>query len=130
VEPETNGEHPLVAAENTAFVDKRKSPFENAAEHELQLRVEEELRQVPEPYRTAVVLRDIEELSYEEIADITQVSLGTVKSRITRGRDALRTRLKEYVKQAGTTLGLDVEGLRFRPRGVVGSARARIEVTP
>ncbi|HTM36464.1 MAG TPA: sigma-70 family RNA polymerase sigma factor [Terriglobales bacterium] len=130
VEPETNGEHPLTAAENTAFVDKRKSPFENAAERELQLRVEEELRQVPEPYRTAVVLRDIEELSYEEIADITQVSLGTVKSRITRGRDALRTRLKEYVKQAGTTLGLDVEGLRFRPRGVVGSARARIEVTP
>ena len=130
VEPEANGEYPLIAAEDTAFVDKRNSPFENAAEHELQLRVDEELRQVQEPYRTAVVLRDIEELSYEEIADITQVSLGTVKSRITRGREALRNRLSEYVKLAGTELGLDVEGVRFQRRGVADAERARIEVTP
>ena len=133
VEPGETGncEQPLVAAENSAFVDKRKSPFENAADHELQLRVEEELRQVPEPYRTAVVLRDIEELSYEEIAEITQVSLGTMKSRITRGRDALRKRLAEYIKQAGTQLGLDVEGLRFKPQPVSQRERgSRIEVTP
>ena len=124
------GEHGM-AAENTAFIDKRKSPFENAAEHELQARVEAEIRNVPEPYRTAVVLRDIEELSYEEIADITQVSLGTVKSRITRGRDALRKRLSEFVKEAGLELALNLEGLRFKPQGVRSSVRgSRIEVTP
>jgi RNA polymerase sigma-70 factor (ECF subfamily) len=132
VEPaETTSEYSPVAAENTAFVDKRKSPFDNAADHELKARVEEELRKVAEPYRTAVVLRDIEELSYEEIAEITQVSLGTVKSRITRGRDALRKRLSEYVREAGSELGLDIERLRFKPQAVSqGERGSRIEVTP
>ena len=133
VEPiETGGfEHSGHASESYALIDKRKSPFENAADHELKLRVEEELRKIAEPYRTAVVLREIEELSYEEIAEITQVSLGTVKSRITRGRDALRKRLSEYVRKAGTELGLDVEGLRFRPQAVSQIERGnRIEVMP
>ena len=53
------------------------------------------------------MLRDIEDLSYDEIAEITQVSLGTVKSRITRGRDALRKRLTEYAKEVGPEMGLD-----------------------
>ncbi len=90
----------------STLVDQHKSPFETVADHEVQGYVEQELRKVSEPYRTAVVLRDIEELSYEEIAEITQVSLGTVKSRITRGRDALRKRLCEYVKEVGPELGL------------------------
>jgi len=46
-------------------------------------------------YRTAVVLRDIEELSYEEIAQTVGVPVGTVKSRIARGREELRRRLEE-----------------------------------
>jgi RNA polymerase sigma-70 factor (ECF subfamily) len=91
---------------NLALVDRHKSPFDTVADHEVQARVEAELRNVPEPYRTAVVLRDIEDLSYEQIAEITQVSLGTVKSRITRGRDALRKRLNEYVREVGAELGL------------------------
>jgi RNA polymerase sigma-70 factor (ECF subfamily) len=45
-------------------------------------------------------------MSYEEIAEITQVTLGTVKSRLTRGRDALRRRLAEYVREVGPQLGL------------------------
>jgi RNA polymerase sigma-70 factor (ECF subfamily) len=66
------------------------SPFEHAAQEELHERVEAALRQVPEAFRTVVVLREIEGFTYEEIADILRVNLGTVKSRLTRGRAALR----------------------------------------
>jgi RNA polymerase sigma-70 factor (ECF subfamily) len=107
VEQSEGDSQPYSSAEvNLALVDRHKSPFDTVADHEVQARVESELRNVPEPYRTAVVLRDIEDLSYEQIAEITQVSLGTVKSRITRGRDALRKRLNEYVHEVGAELGL------------------------
>jgi len=110
---------------NPALVDHHKSPFETVADHELRARVEEELRQVAEPYRTAIVLRDVEELSYEEIADITQVSLGTVKSRITRGREALRKRLAGYLREIAAEIGVSIEE---DERAAV--AGARVEVTP
>jgi hypothetical protein len=74
---------------------------------EVRVRVEEELRRVPEPYRTTVILRDLEEMTYEEIAEITEVSLGTVKSRLTRGRAALKQRLVGYVLEVGPQLGLE-----------------------
>src|SRR5947199_5370843 len=80
---------------NLALVDRHKSPFDTVADHEVQARVEAELRNVAEPYRTAVVLRDIEDLSYEQIAKITQASLATVKSRIMRGRESTGNRIKE-----------------------------------
>lgn len=69
------------------------SPFDQAAQGELRARIEAALREVPEPYRTAVVLRDIEGFAYEEIAEILNVQLGTVKSRLMRGRAHLKTRL-------------------------------------
>ncbi|MGH9649026.1 MAG: RNA polymerase sigma factor [Terriglobales bacterium] len=83
------------------LADDADSPFDSLAQKEARLRVESELRKLPEPYRTAVVLRDIEELSYEEVAEVLGVSLGTVKSRLMRGRDALRKRLQAYVREAG-----------------------------
>ena len=125
-----NAEQPLSNSVNAALVDKHKSPFENAADREIKARVEEALRKVSEPYRTAIVLRDIEELSYEEIAEITQVSLGTVKSRITRGRDALRKKLSEYVKEVGPELGLDVARLSEEDAGAQVLRGKRIEATP
>ena len=82
------------------LVDIADSPFDNTAHEEIRAKVEEELRKVPEPYRTTVVLRDLEEMSYEEIAEITKVSLGTVKSRLTRGREALKRRLTSYMRQS------------------------------
>jgi RNA polymerase sigma-70 factor (ECF subfamily) len=65
-----------------------------------------ELRRIPEPYRSTVILRDLEEMSYEEIAEVLDISLGTVKSRLTRGREALKRRLAGYVREVGPELGL------------------------
>ena len=50
------------------------------------------------PFRTAFILRDIQELSYEEISKITEVPLGTIKSRINRARIQLQSKLKEIYK--------------------------------
>ena len=54
------------------------------------LRVEEALRELPEAFRTVVILREMEGFCYEEIAEILDVPAGTVKSRLTRGRSALK----------------------------------------
>ena len=81
------------------LVDPGESPLETLAHKEIRVRVERELHEVPEPYRTTVVLRDIEGLSYEEIAEVLNISLGTVKSRLIRGRDALRKRLESFVRE-------------------------------
>jgi RNA polymerase sigma-70 factor, ECF subfamily len=72
-----------------------RSPFEHALESENRTLIEEALANINPVFRTAVVLRDIENLSYEEIAEILQVSMGTVKSRILRGREALRRELTQ-----------------------------------
>jgi RNA polymerase sigma-70 factor, ECF subfamily len=90
------------------LVDEQESPFDLAAHEEIRSKVEQELAQVPEPFRTTLVLRDIEGLSYEEIAEILQVSLGTVKSRLMRGRFALKKRLEAYARQVGREMGLKV----------------------
>jgi RNA polymerase sigma-70 factor (ECF subfamily) len=95
-----------VAAVKEYLMDQAESPFDRLAEEEVRSHVEEELRKVAEPYRTTVILRDLEEMSYEEIAEITEVSLGTVKSRLTRGRQALKQRLTAYVREVGAELGL------------------------
>jgi RNA polymerase sigma-70 factor, ECF subfamily len=89
-----------------SLVDEGDSPFDSVAHEEVRARVEEELRKIPEPYRSTVILRDLEEMSYEEIAEVLDISLGTVKSRLTRGREALRRRLTEYIREVGPELGL------------------------
>ena len=82
------------------LADGRDTPFDSALQREVTARVEAELREVAEPYRSVVILRDIEGFSYEEIAEILATSLGTVKSRLMRGRAQLRQRLTPYVKAA------------------------------
>ena len=86
------------------LADPRETPFEGAARDELSQQIERALAQVDEPFRTAVVLRDVEGLSYEEMADVLDISLGTVKSRLARGREALKRILEPYLgngKRAG-----------------------------
>jgi RNA polymerase sigma-70 factor (ECF subfamily) len=94
--------------EQRDFIDLHDSPFDAAMHREIQARVERELRHIPEPFRTTLILRDLEEMSYEEIAEITQVSMGTVKSRLTRGREALKLRLVNYIRQVGPQLGVRI----------------------
>lgn len=73
--------------------DRNRSPFDIALESEQHSLIEAALDRINPIFREAVVLRDITDLSYEEIAEILGVSLGTVKSRILRGREALREEL-------------------------------------
>ena len=57
--------------------------------------IQDALTKIPEEFREVVVLRDVQQLSYEEIAEITGLPMGTVKSRINRGRTKLQILLKD-----------------------------------
>jgi RNA polymerase sigma-70 factor (ECF subfamily) len=72
------------------LVDPAESPYEIAVHSENRARVEAALNQVPEPFRTTLILRDIEGFVYEEVAEMQGVNLGTVKSRLVRGRAHLK----------------------------------------
>jgi len=83
-----------------SIADTHESPFEAVLHAEIAARVEAALREVPEPFRTVVVLRDIEGFGYEEIAEILNANPGTVKSRLMRGRAHLKGLLAPYVEAA------------------------------
>ena len=88
------------------LVDTSESPFDFAMNREAQLLMEEGLAAVSPVFRTALVLREVDDLSYEEIADVLEVSLGTVKSRILRGREGLRRYLASRLDPAAGRLQL------------------------
>ncbi|HEY7336104.1 MAG TPA: sigma-70 family RNA polymerase sigma factor [Bryobacteraceae bacterium] len=73
--------------------DAGRSPFEVTLDRETEALIESALRNVNPAFRAALVLREIEGFSYEEVAEILQISMGTVKSKILRGREALRKSL-------------------------------------
>jgi RNA polymerase sigma-70 factor (ECF subfamily) len=75
------------------LADPGESPYDCALRAENRARVESALRRVPEPFRTTLILRDIEGFVYEEVAEMQGVSLGTVKSRLVRGRACLKSLL-------------------------------------
>ena len=86
------------------LADQRDSPYQSACQGELRAVVEAALRDVPENFRTVVILREIEGMAYDEIAGILNIQIGTVKSRLLRGRASLRkllgTRLPEFASQS------------------------------
>ena len=77
--------------------DPRPGPEGLTYGAEIQERVQQELDHLPTNQRATVVLRDVEGMEYQEIARTLGISLGTVKSRLARGRDALRRRLTDLV---------------------------------
>lgn len=128
IEPElANNEQGSSLAMKELLVDESKSPLENVYDEELKARVELELKAIPEPFRTTLILRDIDDLSYEEIAEVMQTSLGTVKSRLVRGRDALRKRLESHM----ASFGIDASAGRERKHRKSGTlAGQKVEVMP
>jgi len=88
--PGLEDEDPL---ENLA--DPRRSPEERALAGDAERVLQAALDELPAAFREAVVLRDVEDLSYEEIAEVLGVRIGTVRSRIARGRRRLAERLRE-----------------------------------
>jgi RNA polymerase sigma-70 factor, ECF subfamily len=95
--------------------DLSATPFDQLAAQEIQLAVQGALHQVPEVFRSAVILRDLEGLSYEEVAEVLDVSVGTVKSRILRGRRALKEILEPLL---GEHDGSAQHGTRANPAKV------------
>jgi RNA polymerase sigma-70 factor (ECF subfamily) len=93
---------PLAGEKSTgvSLPDQGPSPYELARDHETQELIESALQRVSGNYRAALVLREVEGLRYEEIAEILGISLGTVKSRILRGRESLRKQLAGRVEAA------------------------------
>lgn len=73
--------------------DGRMAPDEKSVFTELEQNVRDELDNLPDIYREALVMRNVEEMSYEDIASTLDCKLGTIKSRIARGREELRKRL-------------------------------------
>src|SRR5215831_7900700 len=78
--------------------DRSRSPYDVVVDREQHVMIEAALERINPIFREAVVLRDITDLAYEEIAEVLGVSLGTVKSRILRGREALREELAGKMK--------------------------------
>lgn len=74
-----------------------RSPEAQAISSERERQVMRALDEIKQEYRIALILREIEELSYEEIAETLGISIGTVKSRIARGREELRRRVKDLL---------------------------------
>jgi RNA polymerase sigma-70 factor (ECF subfamily) len=87
------------------LIDSHQSPFDFAAQQQIREQVEAQLRLVSEPFRAVVVLRDIEGFAYEEIAEILELNLGTVKSRLMRGRAQLKALLTPFAEAAAISPG-------------------------
>lgn len=80
--------------------DKAAGPDELCQRNELTAIVRQAMMRLPEQFRTAIILREFEGLSYEEIALITHTEIGTVKSRIARARAKIQEMVSPYLKAA------------------------------
>lgn len=93
--PESEGRQ-----EVRACADDHPNPFESAASHETQEMVQKAMERLKEPWRMILVLREVEGLSYDEMAEILHISVGTVRSRLARARQSLKRELESVMEPA------------------------------
>jgi RNA polymerase sigma-70 factor (ECF subfamily) len=110
--------------------DECKNPFEEAASHEVQQAVHEGLREVPEIFRSAVILRDLEGMSYEEVSEVLGVSVGTVKSRILRGRRLLREILEPLLRSPRAQAMIEAAKAAANGSGILNQSRSGLGYHP
>ena len=77
--------------------DEKPLPEDNTISGEKLAAIERAISALPEKYKAPIVLREVQELTYEEVAKVLGLGLGTTKSRISRGRGLLREKLKSYI---------------------------------
>ena len=94
---EESMEHRLTTPWGKAILD----PEAELLEQVVDAGVEEALKELPEDYRMAVMLADLEHFSYKEIAEILDIPLGTVMSRLYRGRKLLEQAMLDYARRRG-----------------------------
>jgi RNA polymerase sigma-70 factor (ECF subfamily) len=82
---------------NSTFLDLRDEIFQNMLGDEVSLA----LNSLPVDYRTVIVLCDLQNFKYEEIAEILEIPIGTVRSRLYRARNELKEKLNTYAKSLG-----------------------------
>jgi len=81
--------------------DEKQTPDRILFDDLLGAEVEDALSTIPEEFRMTVIFSDLEGMSYQEIADVTGAPVGTVRSRLARGRSLLRKKLADYAKSEG-----------------------------
>ncbi|BCM93056.1 ECF RNA polymerase sigma-E factor [Abditibacteriota bacterium] len=106
--------------------DERPLPLQKLEGDEVRHRLREALMELPENYRIVIVLRDIEGLTYEEIARVTDSTLEAIKSRLFRARQTLRKQLEPYMNGGFEPVGDNVVGVKGKtPQGARDALRTR-----
>jgi RNA polymerase sigma-70 factor (ECF subfamily) len=85
------------------LADKQPGPDQTTQQHRVEEVVMEAIEQLPDKYREVILLRDIQQLTYEEIEQVLSIPGGTVRSRINRARSALKRMLEPALGRRGTT---------------------------
>lgn len=97
IDADDNNSEKFMTNPQNYIPDKKCRPLEKCISNELDRIIKHEMQQLPEHFRVPIVLRELQGLSYEEIAEVTKTNVGTVKSRISRARCRLQNGLKDYL---------------------------------
>ncbi len=98
---EYKGKSRVELKEEDQFVNHRGNPAEDVIENALDEDVERALKSLPEEYRSVIVMVDVGEMSYGEVAEVLGCPVGTIRSRLSRARALMKKRLYEYARTRG-----------------------------